>query len=144
MQIALKGDRFLAGSCVLCRRNYVPGQHGQGRSRLSEYGLQLLERQKAKGIYGLMESQFKRYCARASRSEEVTGSELLVFLERLLDHVPYVMGLADSGARLDSSFAMDSFALTAARHISHCFWSSKATMSSRRRKVVKWNYSVAA
>ena len=99
MKLFLKGDRCLSDKCAINRRNYVPGQHGQRRTKLSEYGLQLREKQKAKRTYGVLESQFRRYFARASRSKEVTGSELLVLLERRLDNVLYVMGFADSRAQ---------------------------------------------
>ncbi len=99
MKLYLKGDRCLSDKCAINRRNYVPGQHGQRRTKLSEYGLQLREKQKVKRTYGVLESQFRRYFARASRSKEVTGSELLILLERRLDNVLYVMGFADSRAQ---------------------------------------------
>ena len=99
MKLYLKGDRCLSDKCAINRRNYVPGQHGQRRTKLSEYGLQLREKQKVKRTYGVLESQFRRYFARASRSKEVTGSELLILLERRLDNVLYVMGFAGSRAQ---------------------------------------------
>lgn len=99
MKLFLKGDRCLSDKCAINKRNYAPGQHGQRRTKLSEYGLQLREKQKVKRTYGVLESQFRRYFQRAARSKEVTGSELLVLLERRLDNVAFLMGFADSRAQ---------------------------------------------
>lgn len=96
MKLFLKGDRCLSDKCAINKRNYAPGQHGQRRTKLSEYGLQLREKQKVKRTYGVLELQFRRYFQKAARSKEVTGSELLALLERRLDNVVYVMGFADS------------------------------------------------
>jgi small subunit ribosomal protein S4 len=97
MKLFLKGDRCLSDKCAINKRNYAPGQHGQRRrTKLSEYGLQLREKQKVKRSYGLLESQFRRYFQRAARSKGVTGTELLILLERRLDNVVYRMGFADS------------------------------------------------
>ena len=85
MKLFLKGERCLSDKCAINKRNYAPGQHGQRRAKLSEYGLQLREKQKVKRTYGVLESQFRRYFQKAARSKEVTGSELLVLLERRLD-----------------------------------------------------------
>jgi small subunit ribosomal protein S4 len=100
MKLYLKGDRCLSDKCAINKRNYAPGQHGQRRrTKLSEYGLQLREKQKVKRTYGLHEAQFRSYFQKAARSKGVTGSELLVLLERRLDNVVYRMGFADSRAQ---------------------------------------------
>ena len=99
MKLFLKGERCLSDKCAINKRNYAPGQHGQRRAKLSEYGLQLREKQKVKRTYGVLESQFRHYFQKAARSKEVTGSELLVLLERRLDNVVYLMGFADSRAQ---------------------------------------------
>lgn len=99
MKLYLKGERCFSDKCAVNKRNYAPGQHGQRRTKLSEYGLQLREKQKVKRTYGVLESQFRRYFQRAARSKEVTGSELLVLLERRLDNVVYLMGFAESRAQ---------------------------------------------
>jgi small subunit ribosomal protein S4 len=97
MKLFLKGDRCLSDKCAINKRNYAPGLHGQRRrSKLSEYGLQLREKQRVKRSYGLLESQFREYFQKASRSKGVTGAELLILLERRLDNVVYRMGFADS------------------------------------------------
>ena len=99
MKLFLKGERCFTDKCAINRRSYAPGQHGQRRSKLSEYGMQLREKQKVKRIYGVLEAQFRRYFAQASRSKGVTGTELLILLERRLDNVVYRMGFADSRAQ---------------------------------------------
>jgi small subunit ribosomal protein S4 len=78
------------------RRSYAPGQHGQSRKKVSEYGLQLREKQKARRIYGILERQFKRYFERAEKQQGVTGENLLRLLERRLDNVVYRLGLSTS------------------------------------------------
>jgi small subunit ribosomal protein S4 len=100
MKLYLKGERCLSDKCAVNKRNYAPGQHGQQRrTKLSEFGLQLREKQKVKRTYGLQETQFRNYFQKASRSKGVTGAELLVLLERRLDNVVYRMGFADSRAQ---------------------------------------------
>lgn len=99
-KLFLKGDRCLSDKCAINKRNYAPGQHGQRRrTKLSEYGIQLREKQKVKRTYGLLESQFRSYFQKAARSRGVTGSELLILLERRLDNVVYRLGFADSRAQ---------------------------------------------
>jgi small subunit ribosomal protein S4 len=78
------------------RRGYPPGQHGQSRGKISDYGLQLREKQRVKRMYGLMESQFRGYFEMAERHKGVTGTNLLVLLERRLDNVVYRLGYANS------------------------------------------------
>jgi small subunit ribosomal protein S4 len=92
----LKGERCFTDKCAVERRNYAPGQHGQKRSKRSDYGLQLREKQKVKRIYGILERQFKGYFQKAERQHGVTGENLLRFLERRLDNVVYRSGFAAS------------------------------------------------
>ncbi|HPX60490.1 MAG TPA: 30S ribosomal protein S4 [Deltaproteobacteria bacterium] len=96
MELFLKGDRCYTDKCALKRRNYPPGQHGQGRSKVSAYGVQLREKQKVRRIYGLLEKQFRGYFAEADRQKGVTGETLLSLLERRLDNVVYRLGFASS------------------------------------------------
>ncbi|NLW08188.1 MAG: 30S ribosomal protein S4 [Clostridia bacterium] len=98
VKLFLKGDRCYSDKCAVSRRAYAPGQHGQRRKKLSEYGLQLREKQKARRIYGVLERQFRNYYVKASRQKGVTGENLLVLLERRLDNVVYRLGFADSRA----------------------------------------------
>ena len=97
-ELFLKGDRCYTDKCSLKRRNYPPGQHGQGRTKTSDYGVQLREKQKVKRLYGLLEKQFRSYFARADRMKGVTGENLLSILERRLDNVAYRLGFASSRA----------------------------------------------
>jgi small subunit ribosomal protein S4 len=94
----LKGDRCMTEKCAIERRGYPPGQHGQGRIKFSEYGVQLREKQKIKRIYGLLERQFRSMFAKADRAKGITGSNLLVSLESRLDNVAYRAGFAGSRA----------------------------------------------
>ena len=98
LKLFLKGERCYTDKCAIERRNYPPGQHGQGRPKFSEYSIQLREKQKVKRIYGLVESQFRRTFDQASRIKGITGETLLVFLERRLDNVTYRLGFASSRA----------------------------------------------
>ncbi|MBI2712159.1 MAG: 30S ribosomal protein S4 [Bdellovibrio sp.] len=95
-KLFLKGDRCYTDKCGFERRGYPPGQHGQGRIKFSEYGLQLREKQKIKRIYGLLETQFRNLFEKAERMKGVTGSNLLSMLERRLDNVAYRSGFANS------------------------------------------------
>ena len=99
MALYLKGDRCYTDKCAIQRRNYPPGQHGQGRGKISDYGLQLREKQKVKRMYGVLEKQFRGYFERAERMRGVTGTNLLVLLERRLDNVVYRLGFANSRAQ---------------------------------------------
>jgi small subunit ribosomal protein S4 len=98
LKLFLKGERCYTDKCAIERRNYPPGQHGQGRPKFSEYSIQLREKQKVKRIYGLLENQFRRTFAQANRSKGITGETLLVLLERRLDNVAYRLGFASSRA----------------------------------------------
>lgn len=98
LKLFLKGERCYTDKCAIERRNYPPGQHGQGRPKFSEYSIQLREKQKVKRIYGLMEKQFRRTFAEANRTKGITGETLLTLLERRLDNVAYRLGFASSRA----------------------------------------------
>lgn len=95
-ELFLKGDRCYTGKCAMERRAFAPGQHGQGRSKTSEYGSQLREKQKAKRYYGLLEGQFRSYFEMASKKKGQTGENLLALLESRLDNVVYRLGFAMS------------------------------------------------
>lgn len=95
-KLFLKGDRCFTEKCGFERRGYPPGQHGQGRIKFSEYGLQLREKQKIKKTYGLLEKQFRAVFERAERMKGITGTNLLSMLERRLDNVAYRSGFANS------------------------------------------------
>ena len=97
MKLFLKGERCYADTCAIEKRNVPPGHHGKGRkAKLMGYGLQLREKQKVKRIYGVLESQFRRYFEAADRQRGITGETLLQLLERRLDNVIYRLGLATS------------------------------------------------
>lgn len=96
LKLFLKGDRCYSDKCAYDRRSYVPGQHGQRRHKLSDYGIQLREKQKVKRMYGLLEKQFHSYFRKADRQKGITGTNLLVLLERRLDNVVYRLGFAYS------------------------------------------------
>ena len=97
LKLFLKGDRCFGEKCAFERRPYVPGQHGQRRGgKMSDYRLQLREKQKVKRIYGVLEKQFRRYYRQAERQKGVTGTNLLVLLETRLDNTVYRMGFAAS------------------------------------------------
>ena len=95
-KLFLKGDRCSTDKCSFDRRQYPPGQHGQGRIKFSEYGLQLRAKQKIKRTYGLLEKQFRNLFEKADRMKGITGSNLLTMLERRLDNVAYRVGFANS------------------------------------------------
>lgn len=96
VSLALKGERRLAGKSALDKRPYAPGQHGQRRAKISEYGLQLREKQKAKFMYGVSEKQFRRLFSDAVRKEGNTGANLIQMIEQRLDNVVYRMGFAST------------------------------------------------
>jgi len=98
-KLFLKGDRCYTDKCAVERRNYAPGQHGQRRTKVSDYGVQLREKQKVKRTYGLQEKQFRLYFGKADRMKGVTGETLLMLLERRLDSVVYRLGFAVSRAQ---------------------------------------------
>ena len=98
-KLFLKGDRCYTDKCALERRNYAPGQHGQRRTKVSDYGTQLREKQKVKRTYGLQEKQFRLYFSKADRMKGVTGENLLMLLERRLDNAIYRLGFSVSRAQ---------------------------------------------
>lgn len=100
LKLFLKGDRCYSDKCAFDRRSYPPGEHGERRGRkLSDYGIQLREKQKVKRMYGLSENQFHLFFERADRHKGITGTNLLVLLERRLDNVVYRLGFANSRAQ---------------------------------------------
>jgi len=98
LKLFLKGERCYTDKCAIERRNYPPGDHGQGRHKFSEYAVQLREKQKVKRMYGVLEGPFRRYFEMAERSRGITGETLLQLLERRLDNMVYRMGFATSRA----------------------------------------------
>jgi small subunit ribosomal protein S4 len=98
MKLYLKGERCYSEKCSFTRRPYPPGQHGQGRIKMSEYGLRLREKQKVRRIYGVLERQFRRYFSDANRKKGRTGEQMISLLERRLDSVVHRMGFAATRA----------------------------------------------
>ena len=97
MKMFLKGERCFSDKCSFERRAYAPGQHGQNRFRkVSDYAIQLREKQKVKHMYGMLEAQFRRYYQISEKKKGVTGTNLLMMLERRLDNVIYRLGFASS------------------------------------------------
>ncbi|SHK48042.1 small subunit ribosomal protein S4 [Hathewaya proteolytica DSM 3090] len=96
IKLFLKGDRCYSDKCSVAKRGYAPGQHGQSRSKLSNYGLQLREKQKAKRVYGILEKQFRKYYENAEKQRGITGENLLRLLEMRLDAVAYKLGYGKS------------------------------------------------
>ncbi len=96
LKLFLKGSRCFTDKCAIERRNYPPGQHGLNRGKLTPFGVQLREKQKAKRIYGVLEKQFRRYFEAAERGKGITGDNLLRQLERRLDNVVHRLGFASS------------------------------------------------
>ena len=98
-KLFLKGTRCYSDKCSVTRRNYAPGQHGQKKTKLSEYGIQLREKQKTKSFYGVGEKQFRGYFEKASKTKGITGENLLTILESRLDNVVYRLGFGTSRAQ---------------------------------------------
>src|SRR5215467_11946256 len=98
VKLFLKGERCYTDKCAIERRNYPPGQHGQARAKFSEYAIQLREKQKLRRVYGVLERQFRRYFAEATKGKSSTGTNLLQILESRLDNVVYRMGLGSTRA----------------------------------------------
>ncbi len=98
-KLFLKGERCYTDKCSVSRRNYAPGQHGQKKAKLSEYGTQLREKQKTKSFYGVGEKQFRKYFEMASNKKGITGENLLQILESRLDNVVYRLGYGTSRAQ---------------------------------------------
>ena len=98
-KLFLKGSRCYSDKCSITRRNYAPGEHGQGKKKLSEYGTQLREKQKTKSFYGVQEKQFRKYFEMAENKKGITGEILLQILESRLDNVVYRAGFGMSRAQ---------------------------------------------
>ncbi len=98
-KLYLKGDRCYTGKCAISRRAFAPGQHGMARKKMSEYGIQLREKQKARRFYGVLEKQFEKYFIMAEKRKGITGENLLSILESRLDNVVYRLGFAMSRAQ---------------------------------------------
>lgn len=96
LKLFLKGDRCYSEKCAFSRRSYAPGQHGQGRKKISNYGIQLREKQKARRIYGVLEKQFRKYYENAEKIKGITGENLLKQLEMRLDNVVFRLGYGNS------------------------------------------------
>jgi small subunit ribosomal protein S4 len=96
LKLFLKGDRCYGEKCAFERRGYAPGDHGQLRRKHSDYGVQLREKQKLKRMYGLLERQFRSYFEKADKQKGITGTNLLLFLERRLDNMVFRIGFANS------------------------------------------------
>ncbi|HKY33032.1 MAG TPA: 30S ribosomal protein S4 [Candidatus Polarisedimenticolia bacterium] len=99
LKLFLKGERCFKPSCAIEKRNYAPGQHGNRRTKVQAYGIQLREKQKTKRIYGVLERQFRRHFAEGERRKGITGENLLAILESRLDNVSYRLGFAGSRAQ---------------------------------------------
>ena len=95
-KLFLKGERCYSSKCALERRNYAPGQHGQARKKMSDYGIQFREKQKAKRFYGLQETQFRNLYEKAAKKAGKTGENLLILLETRMDNVVFRLGFASS------------------------------------------------
>jgi len=96
LKLFLKGDRCYTDKCAFSRRGYAPGQHGQSRKKVSNYGIQLREKQKARRVYGVLESQFRTYYEKAEKIKGITGENLLRLLEMRLDNVVFRLGYGNS------------------------------------------------
>lgn len=99
MKLFLKGEKCFTPKCPIERRSYAPGMHGQLRRKVSDYGIRLREKQRAKRVYGILERQFRRHFEEAERRAGATGENLLQILETRLDNVVYRLGFADSRAQ---------------------------------------------
>ncbi len=98
LKLYLKGDRCYTDKCAIDRRNYAPGQHGKSRRKLSNYGIQLREKQKVRRYYGISEKQMRKYFEMADKMKGITGENLLKILEMRLDNAVYRLGLASTRA----------------------------------------------
>lgn len=140
MKLFLKGERCFTDKCAIERRNYPPGQHGQGRHKFSEYSIQLREKQKVKRIYGVLERQFRRYFQMAERGKGVTGEALLVLLERRLDNTVYRMGFANSRSEARQLIRHGHFAVNGRKVTIPSFLvkqGDKVEVREKSRKVVR-------
>ena len=141
MKLFLKGERCFTDKCAIERRNYPPGQHGQGRHKFSEYSVQLREKQKVKRIYGVLERQFRRTFHNAERARGVTGENLIVSLERRLDNTVYRLSFANSRAEARQLCAMGTLRSMAEGSRFRPFSSGRETRSPSSRRARRWRES---
>ena len=116
-KLFLKGGRCYTNKCALERRSYAPGQHGQGRKKVSEYGMQLREKQKARRYYGVLEGQFHKYFLMAEKMQGQAGENLLRICESRLDNIVYLLGWQIPVQKADSSLHTVTSVLTAIKLI---------------------------
>lgn len=114
-KLFLKGDRCYTDKCAITKRNFAPGQHGQSRKKVTEYGMQLREKQKVRRFYGISESQMYKYYNMADKMKGISGENLLKILELRLDNVVYRMGLAASRAEARQLVVHGHFQLNGAK-----------------------------
>lgn len=114
-KLFLKGDRCYTDKCAIAKRNFAPGQHGQSRKKVTEYGMQLREKQKVRRFYGISESQMYKYYNLADKMKGITGENLFKILESRLDNVVYRMGLAASRAEARQLVVHGHFTLNGAK-----------------------------
>jgi small subunit ribosomal protein S4 len=140
LKMYLKGDRCYSDKCAIERRPYPPGQHGQGRVKFSEYGVQLREKQKVKRMYGLLEAQFRIYYQKAAARKGKTGENLLQALELRLDNVVFRMGFADTRAEARQLVRHAHFQVNG-RKVNvpsyACRVGDKVTVKEKSRKIVR-------
>jgi small subunit ribosomal protein S4 len=140
LKMYLKGDRCYSDKCAIERRPYPPGQHGQGRVKFSEYGVQLREKQKVKRMYGLLEAQFRIYYQKAAARKGKTGENLLQALELRLDNVVFRMGFADTRSEARQLVRHAHFQVNG-RKVNvpsyACRVGDKVTVKERSRKIVR-------
>ena len=142
MKLFLKGDRCYSLKCAIEKRNYPPGDHGQRRSKPSEYGLQLREKQKMKRIYGIQETQFRNYFEMAERQKGITGENLVRLLEQRLDNVVHRLGLGASRAQarmliVHGHFRVNGRRVTIPAHLVRAGDVVEVAPASRDREAIK-------
>jgi small subunit ribosomal protein S4 len=137
-KLYLKGDRCSTQKCALERRSYPPGERGQRRRKVSDYGLQLREKQKLRRMYGVLEKQFRLYCQKASKQRGVTGELLLQLLERRLDNVVYRAGFSSSRASARQMVRHGHFLVNGKRvDIPSCLVSAEDVVEARPKDSTK-------
>jgi len=139
-KLFLKGDRCFSEKCAIEKRNYPPGQHGQGRTRFSDYGVQLREKQKVKRMYGLLEKQFRSTFDAAANMRGRAGENMLMLLERRLDNVVFRMGFATSRSEARQLVRHGHFAVNGRKAMTPSIlvrsgW--KVTLREKSRNVVR-------
>jgi len=142
LKLFLKGDRCFTLKCAIEKRNYPPGDHGQRRSKPSEYGLQLREKQKMKRIYGIQETQFRNYFEMAERQKGITGENLVRLLEQRLDNVVHRLGLGASRAQarmliVHGHFRVNGRRVTIPAHLVRAGDVVEVAPASRDREAIK-------